>query len=468
MNKEKAFKRMTELPINKLLLHTGIPMVISLVLQAFYNIVDSAFVSRMAENGEAALNALTLAFPIQMLLIAIAIGTGVGTNALISRSLGLGEGQKAAKAAGNSLFLAAVVTIAAVLFGLFGVESYIGSQTKNPLIFQMAVLYLRICCIASVGNIFFAIFEKLLQSTGLSLFSSIAQVAGALTNIILDPIMIYGLMGCPALGVAGAAYATVIGQIVSCLTALFFHFKFNRSIEIKRNSLLPSGQTIGEIYKIGLPAIISQALMSFMTYGLNLILVGISEGMVTAYGLYYKIQQFLLFAAFGMRDALTPIVAFNYGHGSKQRVKDCLKYGILYTSIIMIAGLLLLELFANPFASLFGLSGATEALYVSAIRIISISLLFAGVSISLQGAFQGLNAGTETLILSALRQFVFVLPIAFCFSLLAKYHPAYTWAVWITFPLSEGLSSLFAVRFIKRLSRSKIETMEPFSTALDK
>lgn len=459
MDKEKTFKWMTEMPVNKLLLRTGIPMIISMVLQAFYNIVDSAFVSNMAVNGEAALNALTLAFPIQMLIIAIAIGTGVGTNALISRCLGLGDLQKAAKAAGNSLFLAAVVTIATVLFGLFGVESYIGSQTQNPLIFQMAVVYLRICCIASVGNVFFAIFEKLLQSTGLSLYSSIAQMAGALINIILDPIMIYGLLGCPELGVAGAAYATVIGQMVSCLTALFFHFKWNHSIQMKGISFLPSRKTIGEIYKIGLPAIVSQALMSFMTYGLNLILVGISEGMVTAYGLYYKIQQFLLFAAFGMRDALTPIIAFNYGHGSKQRVKDCLKYGILYTSMIMITGLLLLEIFANPFASLFGLSGATEALYVSAIRIISVSLLFAGVNISLQGAFQGLNAGTETLILSVLRQLVFVLPIAFCFSLLAKYHPAYAWTVWVTFLLSEGLSSLFAFGFIKRLSRSKIEKM---------
>ncbi len=459
MNKEQTLKKMAEMPVGKLILTTGIPMIVSMILQAVYNIVDSAFVSNMALNGEEALNALTLAFPIQILIIAAGIGTGVGVNALVSRCLGQGDIQKASKAAGNALFLAAVITILAMIFGIFGVKPYISSQTKNPIIYDMAVKYLRICCLISFGNIFFAIFEKLLQSTGLSVYSSIAQIVGALINIVLDPIMIYGLFGCPEMGVSGAAYATIIGQIASFVIALILHLKFNTAIKIPLKSLVPSIGIIKSIYRIGLPAIIAQALMSFMTYGLNIILVSINENMVTAYGLYYKMQQFLLFAAFGMRDALTPIIAFNYGRYSKQRVKDSLKYGIIYTSIIMIAGIAVLEIFAAPFAEIFGLSGTTEELYISAIQIISVSLIFAGVNVSLQGAFQGLNAGKETLLISIMRQLIFVLPFAFLFSLIAKNDSNYMWTVWTTFILSEGLSCIFAVVFMKKIYKNTVQKL---------
>ncbi len=459
MNKEQTLKKMAEMPVGKLILTTGIPMIVSMILQAVYNIVDSAFVSNMALNGEEALNALTLAFPIQILIIAAGIGTGVGVNALVSRCLGQGDIQKASKAAGNALFLAAVITILAMIFGIFGVKPYISSQTKNPIIYDMAVKYLRICCLISFGNIFFAIFEKLLQSTGLSVYSSIAQIVGALINIVLDPIMIYGLFGCPEMGVSGAAYATIIGQIASFVIALILHLKFNTAIKIPLKSLVPSIGIIKSIYRIGLPAIIAQALMSFMTYGLNIILVSINENMVTAYGIYYKMQQFLLFAAFGMRDALTPIIAFNYGRYSKQRVKDSLKYGIIYTSIIMIAGIAVLEIFAAPFAEIFGLSGATEELYISAIQIISVSLIFAGVNVSLQGAFQGLNAGKETLLISIMRQLIFVLPFAFLFSLIAKNDSNYMWTVWTTFILSEGLPCIFAVVFMKKIYKNTVQKL---------
>lgn len=284
-------------------------MIISMVLQAFYNIVDSAFVSNMTENGEAALNALTLAFPMQMLMVAIGIGTGVGTNALTAKSLGQGDKAKASRAAGNSQFLAAVIYFAFLLFGIFGVRFYISTQTSNQLIFDMAGDYLTICCVVSPGIVFFSVYEKLLQATGHSMYSTIAQIAGAVTNIVLDPIMIYGLIGCPEMGVRGAAYATVIGQCVSGILGLIFHLKINKDISNKIQYFKPSGAIIKEIYAIGLPAIIAQALMSVMTYGLNIILGTISEVMVTAYGLYYKIQQFILFAAFGLRDAITPIVA---------------------------------------------------------------------------------------------------------------------------------------------------------------
>ncbi|MGN0822446.1 MAG: MATE family efflux transporter, partial [Candidatus Gallimonas sp.] len=312
--------------VAKILLKTGIPMVLSMTLQALYNIVDSAFVSR-AETGEAALNALTLAFPVQMLVIALGIGTGVGVNALLSRALGQGDADKANRAAGNGFFLAAVVYLIFLAFGLFFTGIYVRSQTDDAMIGAMAIEYLRINCILSFGVAFFSVCEKLLQATGRSLFSTIAQVAGAATNIVLDPIMIYGLLGLPALGVSGAAWATVIGQIVSFALALFFHCKFNREVRKKLSDCKPSGKIILQIYAIGLPAIIAQALTSVMTYGMNRLLVKLSPAYVTAYGLYYKIQQFVLFAAFGLRDAITPLVSYEYGRGDGMRVRAAIKWG---------------------------------------------------------------------------------------------------------------------------------------------
>ena len=264
--------KMGQMPVNKLMLTMGLPMIISMVLQALYNIVDSAFISNMAENGEAALTALTLAFPMQMLMVAIGIGTGVGTNALLAKSLGQGNKEKASKVAGNSQFLALIIYIVFLLFGIFGVRLYISTQTANELIYNMGVDYLTICCVISPGIVFFSVYEKLLQACGHSMFSTIAQIAGAITNIILDPIMIYGLLGCPEMGVKGAAYATVIGQCVSWILALIFHLKVNKDIMNKRKYFKPSAQVIKGIYSIGLPAIIAQALMSIMTYGLNIIL----------------------------------------------------------------------------------------------------------------------------------------------------------------------------------------------------
>lgn len=340
--------RMGTVPVNKLMLSMGIPMILSMVLQAVYNIVDSAFVSNMQTNGEAALNALTLAFPVQMLMVAIGIGTGVGTNELLAKSLGQGNKEKASKVAGNAIFLAFIIYIVFLLFGVFGVKAYINTQTKNPLIKDMAVEYLSICCIISFGIVFFSIFEKLLQATGRSYLSTTVQIGGAVANMILDPIFIYGYFGVPEFGVKGAAYATVIGQIISMLLGLIFHLKYNKEITNGIKYMKPDRKVIKGIYSIGLPAIIAQALMSVMTYGLNIILGGISEAAVTAYGLYYKIQQFILFAAFGLRDAITPIVSFNHGMQSKSRVSAGIKYGMMYTLVIMCIGLAIIEIFANP------------------------------------------------------------------------------------------------------------------------
>lgn len=461
MSKEDSMSKMGTTPVNKLMLTMGIPMILSMVLQAVYNIVDSAFVSNMRENGEAALNALTLAFPVQMLMVAIGIGTGVGTNALLAKSLGQGNKEKASKVAGNAVFLAFIIYAVFLLFGIGGVETYINTQTSNPLIKEMAVEYLSICCISSFGIVFFSIFEKLLQATGRSHLSTTGQIVGAVVNIILDPIFIYGYFGIPELGVKGAAYATVLGQIVSMALDLAFHLKYNKEISNGIKYMKPDGKIIKGIYAIGLPAIIAQALMSFMTYGLNIILGTISEAAVTAYGLYYKIQQFILFAAFGLRDAITPIVSFNHGMQSKSRVSDGIKYGMMYTLIIMFAGLIVIEIFANPLASIFGLSGETQNLCISAMRIVSISFIFAGANIAYQGVFQALDSGIESLVISICRQFLFVIPVAWGFAQVVKNSSMdQMWLVWSTFPIAEIITVIIAYIFMKRIRKNKIEVLE--------
>lgn len=459
MEQKESMNRMGTMPVNKLMLSMGIPMVLSMMLQAVYNIVDSAFVSNMQGNGEMALNALTLAFPVQMLMVAIGIGTGVGTNALLAKSIGSGDHEKASRVAGNAMFLGIVIYLVFLLFGCFGVRAYITSQTSNPEITEMAVEYLQICCIISMGIVFFSIFEKLLQATGRSIYSTIAQVVGALLNVILDPIMIYGWFGLPAMGVKGAAYATVIGQIASALLGLIFHLKFNKEIKNGLSYMKPSFKIIGEIYTIGLPAIIAQALMSLMTYGLNIIFGKISENVVTAYGLYYKIQQFILFAAFGLRDAITPIVSFNHGMRSQSRVKDGIKYGMGYTLVIMLMGMVALELLANPFAAMFGLSGETQELCIQAMRIVSLSFLFAGANVAYQGIFQALDAGLESLVISVCRQFLFVLPLAWGFSLLARQSMEYMGLVWSTFLIAELLSAVIASFFMMRINKKVIRKL---------
>ena len=448
--------KMAVMPVNRLIINMGIPVIVSMMLQAVYNIVDSAFVANMEGTGELALNALTLAFPVQMLMIAIGVGTGVGVNALLAKSMGQGDMEKASKTAGNGVFIMAVLYIVFLLFGLFGTQSYIASQTKNPVIEQMATQYLQICCGCSFGVLYFGLYEKVLQATGKSMYSTIAQITGAIVNIVLDPIMIYGLLGCPEFGVKGAAYATVIGQVASALCGLILHLVANKEIKNSLSYMKPSGKIIKGIYAIGVPAIIAQALMSVMTYLLNVIFVRIGENVVTAYGLYFKIQQFILFAAFGLRDAITPIVSYNHGMGSRERVKDGVKYGLLYTLGIMLIGFVALEIFAEPLAGIFGLSGETKALSVSAMRIVSISYMFAGANIAFQGIFQALDSGLESLIISVCRQFLFVIPVAYVFAEMVLSGICGTWLVWMSFVIAEVLSVLVSLIFMKRVNKNRI------------
>jgi len=449
--------KMREMPVNKLMAQMGIPMILSMALQAVYNIVDSAFVGNMKVGSEAALNALTLVFPVQMLMVAVGIGTGVGTNALLAMTLGQRDTKKAARVAGNGLFLGGIIYVVCLLFGIFGVKAYISSQTVDPEVISMGTTYLRICCVLSFGIIFFSLFEKLLQATGRSLYSTIGQVVGAVINIILDPIMIYGIGPVPEMGVAGAAYATVIGQIVSAGLLLVFHLKLNKEFEHGIKHMKPNARTMKEIYSIGLPAIIAQALMSIMVYAMNLILK-FNPSAQTAYGLFYKVQQFVLFLAFGLRDAITPIIAFAYGMGSKKRIRDGIRYGLIYTIALMILGVLITEIFPSAFASLFN-AGQSREYFIGAMRIISISFVFAGINVAYQGIYQALNGGLESLIISLLRQLVIILPLAAIFSVFVRNGQMGVSLIWWAFPITEFVSCLVGYVFLKKIQRNKVEKL---------
>lgn len=439
-------------PIPKVLLNMGVPIVLSMVLQACYNIVDSMFVANMPDTnglvhtGELAVNALTLAFPIQMLIVAFSIGTGVGVNALLARYLGQGKSEQVARTAGNGILLGIIIYIVFFIFGSTGIDAYLKTQSNDPHILAIGHTYLTICTLFSFGNILYGIYEKILQATGKTVYSTAAQVTGALTNIVLDPILIFGWFHLPAMGVAGAAWATVMGQVVSLIIAMLFQYRKNKEVKSGWKYLHWNGRIIAGIYKIGVPAIIMQALMSFMTYGANIIFAQVSTAAVTAYGIFYKIQQFILFAAFGIRDAITPLVSFNKGMNSKERIQQSIKYGILYTSILMIAGTLVVEFFGAPLANVFQLSHETEILCIRAMHIVGLSFICIGISVSLQGVFQGLDSGIESLIISLLRLLIIPLPIAYAFSKMAN--AEYT--IWWAFPIAEVIACAVAIFFAQR------------------
>ena len=449
--------KMKDMPVNKLMVNMGIPMILSMALQAVYNIVDSAFVGNMKVGSKAALNALTLVFPVQMLMVALGIGTGVGTNSLLARTLGQGDTKKAAKVAGNSLFLGAVIYAVCLLFGIAGVKAYISSQTTDPEVITMGTDYLRICCVLSFGIVFFSLFEKLLQTTGRSIYSTIGQVTGAVINIILDPIMIYGIGPVPEMGVAGAAYATVIGQIASCILLLVFHIKLNREFEHGFRYMKPDGRIVREIYSIGLPAILAQALMSVMVYAMNLILK-FNAAAQTAYGLFYKVQQFVLFLAFGLRDAITPIIAFAYGMKDRNRIRDGIKYGLMYTTALMILGTIITEIFPGAFATLFN-AGASREYFVGAMRIISISFIFAGANVAYQGIYQALDGGIESLVISLIRQLVLILPLAVIFSSFVRKGQMGVSLIWWSFPITEIVACLVGHVLLKKIQKRKVEIL---------
>lgn len=453
--------KMGAMPVPRLLISMGAPMMLSMIVQAFYNVVDSLFVSYIPDTnlivhaGEKAVNALTLAFPVQMLIMAFCVGTGVGVNAALSRSLGRKEYERANRIAGNALFLSGCYYLATLLFGLFGVTAFIRGQTADPVVAEYGVSYLRVITIFSFGSIWYMCFEKLLQATGKTVAAMIGQLTGSITNILLDPVFIFGYFGVPAMGVQGAAMATVIGQCVSFVTILILHFKRNTEIHIRFSMLRPDKSIVGQIYKVGAPAIVMQALSSVMSYGMNLILGSISSTAVTAYGVYYKLQNFIFMPAFGLNNAAVPIISYNYGAKETKRIRQAIRSGLLMVSVIMAAGCCLLQAFARPIVSCFSLSDEAISLCVTALRIITCGFLFAGINIILQGVCQALGNGVYSLLISFLRMVVVILPLAWALSKL----PGAASLVWLAFPAAEATACLAASLLASNLYRKRIKTL---------
>lgn len=439
--------KMGVMPIDKLLLSMSLPMMVSMLVQALYNIVDSIFVSQI---NEYALRAVSLAFPIQSLMIAVAVGTAVGINAFLSKTLGEKDFEKANIIARNGVFIEFISFIAFALIGVFVSRPFFASQTIIPEVREYGVTYLTICCVASVGIFMQTCFERLLQSTGKTFYTMITQGAGAIINLILDPILIFGLFGFPKMGVAGAATATIIGQIIAALLAIFFNYKCNHEIKLSFKGFKPNGRLIVQIYKVGAPSIVVQAIGSVMTYGMNLILASFGAAQ-TVFGIYFKLQSFIFMPVFGLNNGMVPIIAYNYGAGHKDRVVNTMKSAIKYGVGIMIAGLIIMESFPAQLISMFNATEELLEIGVPALRTICLSFVFAGFCIVVGSVFQALGNGIYSMIVSVARQLCVLLPVAYLLSLSGNIH-----FIWWAFPIAEVISVIMSGYFLKRINKEVI------------
>lgn len=457
--KDESQNKMAIEPINKLILKMGLPMIVSMVLQALYNVIDSIFVANMGSTGAIANQALTYAFPIQIMIIAIGVGTGVGLNALLSKSLGENDKNKVNKIAGNGIFLSICIYIFFLIFGLFFSKWFISLFTNDKEIIKMGTTYLKICTCLSLGSIGYTVYERFLQATVKTMLSTISQISGAVTNIVLDYIFIYPL----DMGVAGAAWATIIGQFVSLFIAMYFHYKKNKEIDGSLKYINPDGGIIKAIYSIGVSAALMQALLAVMMAGMNAIL-GLAQAdqtvLIGSFGIYYKIQQIALFSAFGLSNTIISILSFNYGMQDRKRIDDCIKYGIMDTMIVTLIISILFEVFAYPLANLFGLAGGKTKEIIKvctiALRISSIGFIFMGISVAIQGILQSIRYALRPLIISLLRLVIFVFPVALLFTRSSDVVKI----VWWTFPIAEVLTSIIALLILKDSYNRKIKVIK--------
>lgn len=457
--KDESQNKMAIEPINKLILKMGLPMIVSMVLQALYNVIDSIFVANMGSTGAIANQALTYAFPIQIMIIAIGVGTGVGLNALLSKSLGENDKNKVNKIAGNGIFLSICIYIFFLIFGLFFSKWFISLFTNDKEIIKMGTTYLKICTCLSLGSIGYTVYERFLQATGKTMLSTISQISGAVTNIVLDYIFIYPL----DMGVAGAAWATIIGQFVSLFIAMYFHYKKNKEIDGSLKYINPDGSIIKGIYSIGVSAALMQALLAVMMAGMNAIL-DLAQAdqtvLIGSFGIYYKIQQIALFSAFGLSNTIISILSFNYGMQDRERIDDCIKYGIMDTMVVTLIISILFEVFAYPLANLFGLVGGKTKEIIKvctiALRISSIGFIFMGISVAIQGILQSIRYALRPLIISLLRLVIFVFPVALLFTRSSDVVKI----VWWTFPIAEVLTSIIALLILKNSYNRKIKVIK--------
>lgn len=440
--------KMGVMPVNKLLLSMSVPMMLSMLVQALYNIVDSIFVARISED---ALTAVSLAFPLQQLIVALSVGTCVGVNAVLSRALGEKDFKKVNSCAVNGVFLMALNTLVFFLVGLFAVKPFYLAQTTDEEIIVYGVQYLTIVCLFSFGSFAQFIFERLLQSTGKTFYTMITQLVGALINIILDPILIFGLLGMPKMGVVGAAAATVIGQIAAAITAIIINYKKNHEVELKWKGFRPSLTIIKQIYTVGIPTIIMQSIGSIMVFAMNQILIAFSTTATAVFGVYFKLQSFIFMPIFGMNNGMVPIIAYNYGAQKKERLLKTIKLAMLYAVCIMCIGTLILQWIPDKLFLLFDASDHMLSMGVPALRIISIHLPLAGIGIISGSMFQALGNAVYSMITSICRQLLVLIPAAWLLAQLGNIN-----YVWWAFPIAEAVSLLLNIVFIIKINKDII------------
>lgn len=440
--------KMGVMPINKLILSMSLPIMASMLVQALYNIVDSIFVAMISEN---ALTAVSMAFPIQNLMIAVGVGTAVGMNALLARSLGEKDYSKVNKIAENSIFLAILSYLIFLIIGLFFAEAFFRSQTDIEEIIVYGTQYLSVCCCWSFGVFIQVMFERMLQATGKTVYSMITQGIGAIINIILDPILIFGLFGFPEMGITGAAAATVIGQIVAAIAGMILNQKKNHEVRLQFKGFRPDGDIIKQIYGIGIPSIIMQAIGSIMNYGMNRILISFTPTATAVFGVYFKLQSFIFMPVFGLNNGVIPIMAYNYGAGNRERVTKTLKTTIIYAVSIMIVGTLLFQFAPNTMLSLFNASETMIEIGVPALRTISLSFVVAAICIACSGAFQALGKAVYSMINSIARQLVVLLPAAYALAQFGNIN-----LVWWAFPIAEIVSLIMTALFMRKLNKDVI------------
>ena len=448
--------KMGVMPIGKLLANMAVPMILSMLVQALYNVVDSIYISRYSES---AVTALGLAFPVQNVQIGFAIGIGVGVNSLLSKSLGEGNQKRADQAAGNGIFLALIATALFVLFGLFGARPYYQMQGASSEIVESGIAYTSICCIFTLGIYFQVLFERMLQSTGRTLHTMITQSVGAVINIVMDPIFIFGVdaLGIPAMGAAGAAIATVLGQWMSALLGLIFNLKLNPDVHLSLKNILPKGDVIRPILTVGVPSMIMNSVSSVMNFSMNQILLGfptVGEIATGVFSIYYKLQSFFFMPLFGLNNATISIIAFNYGARNPKRITKTLKIACATALSIMLLGFLAFAIVPGVLLSIFNLSDTFVELGKVALRTISFHFPLAAICIALGASFQALGNGMYSTITSLLRQMVALLPAAFLLSLSGNVN-----LVWWAFPIAEVVSLSATLFFFARIYRKKIKPL---------
>ena len=448
MNEEIKENKMGVMPMNRLIINMSVPMMISMLVQALYNVVDSIFVAMIDEK---ALTAVSMAFPIQGLIIAVAAGTGVGVNAILSRALGAKNNEKADKTAENGIFLAVASYVVFLLIGIFAVKPFYMSQTDDMEIVNYGVKYLTIVCVLSLGVFIQIMFERLLQSTGKTVYTMISQALGAVINIIMDPIMIFGIGFFPKMGVTGAAAATVIGQIAAAAVGFMFNKTKNKEIHINMIGFRPDTGMIKEIYEIGVPSMVMQAIGSVMVYGMNRILITFNSTAVAVFGVYFKLQSFVFMPVFGLNNGMIPILAYNLGAHKRERFMQGVKLSVIYAVIIMTAGTVLFELLPGPMLKMFSASDDMLKMGEPALRILCMSFIMAAIGISCSTVFQAVGKAVYSMIVSIARQIVVLLPAAYVLSKTGVVNN-----VWFAFPIAEVVSMIVSIIFFLKTKREII------------